>query len=101
MNSKVPRHRGWPVVDENGDFIWRFRLEPDSATSLILGDAFAELFRGQLDEMLKFIVLTYRGEPVRVDGFRFINDPDGNYPIWSTHESASPNRDDDSGGSEG
>ena len=76
--------RNWPAVDDRGDFIFRFRLEPDRTTPLIVDNAFAELFRSQLDEMLKLIVLTCQGQRVRVDGFRFINDPDRTHPIWST-----------------
>jgi hypothetical protein len=76
-----------PIVDENGDFIWRFRLEPERTKPVISEDAFAELFRSQLDEMLKLIVLTYRSQRVRVDGFYFINDSSRHYPIWSSHQS--------------
>ena len=78
--------KNWPVVDENGDYIFRFRLDMDNATPSILDDAFPELFRSQLDEMLKLVVLTWRGQRVRVDGFRFINDQSCTYPIWSSPE---------------
>lgn len=75
-----------PIVDENGDFIWRFRLEHGLTKPTITNDAFAELFRSQLDEMLKLSVFTYHGKRVRVDGFCFINDPDCQYPLWPTPE---------------
>lgn len=71
-----------PVVDENGDYIWRFRLDPGKDMSIIKDNAFADLFRSQLDEMLKVVVLTRGGEKVRVDGFYLINEPDRVYPIW-------------------
>jgi hypothetical protein len=83
MTSNNDSRRKWPIVDENGDFIWRFQLEPDRHTPLISDEAFAELFRSQLDEMLKLIVLTWRDKRVRIDGFRFINRPDHTYAIWA------------------
>lgn len=90
MTTRTAHRTNWPVVDENSDYIFRFRLEPDRATPLIPNDAFAELFRSQLDEMLKLIFLTWQGQCVRVDGFYFIHDPDCTYPIWSTLKDTPP-----------
>jgi hypothetical protein len=75
-----------PVVDENGDYIWRFSLSMGKDRSLIKDNAFVELFRSQLDEMLKIVVLTQGGKKVRVDGFYLINEPDHHYPIQSSLE---------------
>jgi hypothetical protein len=75
-----------PVVDENGDYIWRFSLSTGNVRSLIKGNAFVELFRSQLDEMLKVVVLTQGGKKVRVDGFYLINEPDHQYLIQSSLE---------------
>ncbi len=92
MTSKTGSSRNWPTVDENGDFIWRFQLKPNRHTPQISDDAFAELFRSQLDEMLKLIVLTWQEQRIRVDGFRFINHPDHTYPIWQKPEEISPDQ---------
>jgi len=75
-----------PVVDENGDYIWRFKLDAAKDRSLIRDNAFAELFRSQLDEMLKVVVLTQGGKKVRVDGFYLVSEPDRVYPIWEAGE---------------
>jgi len=75
-----------PVVDENGDYIWRFKLNTAKNRAVIADNAFAELFRSQLDEMLKVVVLTQNGRKVRVDGFYLINEPDRVYPIWAVDE---------------
>jgi hypothetical protein len=92
MTTQGDPSKNWPVVDENGDFIWRFHLDSNRAPALIPDHAFAELFRSQLDEVLKLIILTWKGQRVRVDGFRFIDDPDHTYPIWSSSENVSPDR---------
>ncbi|MBN1370142.1 MAG: hypothetical protein JW954_07910 [Dehalococcoidaceae bacterium] len=75
-----------PVVDENGDYIWRFKLDAGKNRRVIKDNTFAELFRSQLDEMLKVVVLTREGKKVRVDGFYLINEPDRVYPIWDGDE---------------
>jgi len=75
----------FPVVDNNGDYIWRFPLKAKhGCPSNKSNDAFVELFRSQLDEMLKFVILTQAGKKVRIDGFYLINQPDCKYPIWQT-----------------
>jgi hypothetical protein len=80
--------KDWPTVDDKGDYIWRFSLDPGSAAPQIAGDGFAELFRSQLDEMLKLVVLTYHGQRVRVDGFHFVHEPEIIHPIWSAGDEA-------------
>jgi|GEM_PF-1191881 len=75
-----------PVVDANGDYIWRFKLETGKNRAVIGDNAFAELFRSQLDEILKVVVLTRAGKKVSVDGFYLINEPDRVYPIWDGDE---------------
>ncbi len=81
MPEDIARNSSWPVTDENGDYIFRLSLTPEGTEPP--PNAFAELVRSQLDEMLKLIVLTYHGEAVRVDGFHFIHEPDSIRGIWS------------------
>jgi len=74
-----------PIVDENGDYIWRFPLNTRRESPSDKGNnAFIELFRSQLDEMLKLVVLTQGDKKVRVDGFYLINQPECKYKIWKT-----------------
>ncbi len=80
----------WPLVDEKGDFIWRFPLEPGRTAPTIPDDAFAELVRSQLDEMLKLVCLTWKGERIRVDGFYFVHQPTRVHPIWTRAQEDHP-----------
>jgi hypothetical protein len=75
----------WPVTDERGDYIFRFSLDPERHQPVLDG-ALAELMRSQLDELLKLVVLTYQGQRVRVDGFRFLSDAETTYRIWGEEQ---------------
>lgn len=71
----------FPVVDENGDYIWRFKLElaKDNDSS---EKGLTEFFRSQLNELLKVIILTEDGNRIRPNGFKFINDLQKEHKIW-------------------
>jgi hypothetical protein len=45
-------------------------------------DNFAEMIRQQLSALLNVVVFTQRGKDVRIDGFRFINEPDATFEIF-------------------
>ena len=49
-------------------------------------DAFVDLFRSQLQDLLKIVVLTKNGKRVRVDAFRFINDMEKEYKIFEDRQ---------------
>ena len=72
MKKKNPRN---PNVDENGDFMLRWRLDapPKRRQSK---DPFSDFIRDMLKELLDIVMLTYKGEDVKVDGFHFLNSMD-------------------------
>jgi hypothetical protein len=65
----------------DGDYIWRFRLD-DMSNERCNGDLTVEYIRRQLGELLNFVVLTYDGKKVKIDGFKFTKDLNMNYDIF-------------------
>jgi len=45
-------------------------------------DLTVEYIRRQLGELLNFVVLTYDGKKVKIDGFKFTKDLNMNYDIF-------------------
>jgi hypothetical protein len=82
-----------PVVDEHGDFIFRFSLDELPQAEPVYGDALTEMVREQLEALLDVVEVTRNGEPVAVDGFRFLNDPATVYRIFRTSTSHLPSDD--------
>lgn len=68
-------------VDENGDFIFRFKINPEE-TNPIKEQPFEELFENTLYEILKYVYFYQNGEMVEVDGFAFRNEEDKIYDIY-------------------
>ena len=64
-----------------GDYIWRFRLD-DMSNERCNEDLTVEYIRRQLGELLNFVVLTYDGKKVKIDGFKFTKDLNMNYDIF-------------------
>jgi len=75
-----------PPPDEeeaaDDDYVFRFRLDPSRADPRGYDDALLELIRGQLADLLDAVQLTYRGQLVKVDGFRLLQDPDTQYEVF-------------------
>lgn len=67
--------------EEGEDYVFRFRLDP-TAQEAGYDDPLLELIRGQLADLLDTVTLTDHGRPVRVDGFRLLQDPDAQYDIF-------------------
>jgi len=68
-------------VDANGDVVFRFALRPREP----VGDpeqALESFYRGQLQDLLRVVALTFRGERVMVDGFSFLSDTQTTMPLW-------------------
>ena len=65
----------------DGDYIWRFRLD-DMSNERCNEDLTVEYIRRQLGELLNFVVLTYDGKKVKIDGFKFTKDLNMNYDIF-------------------
>ena len=65
----------------DGDYIWRFHLD-DISNERVNEDLTVEYIRGQLEELLNFVVLTHDGKKVKIDGFKFIKNLNMNYDIF-------------------
>lgn len=73
--------RSLQEVDASGDVIFRFALrprEPGGPPERALED----YYRGQLQDLLRVVALTFRGERLLVDGFAFLNDTTTIAPLW-------------------
>lgn len=68
MKKKIPNLN----IDKNGDFILRWKLEdlPPKKSKDPVTDFIKDVFRDLLD----LIIPTYKGEDVRVDGFRLAHE---------------------------
>ena len=65
--------KNWnPNVDEKGDFILRWKLDVPKKKRR-RKDPFRDFTRDLLKELLDVVMLTYKGEDVKVDGFHFLN----------------------------
>jgi hypothetical protein len=71
-------------VAEPGDdeFVFRFRLDAAAVEAGAHPDPLVELVRGELADLLRCAVLTYRGKRVRVDGFQLLRDPETQHAIF-------------------
>lgn len=69
------------------DYKFRYRLEPENAErEKVYSDPLMELIRSQLEQLLNLVILTCRGEDVKVDGFRPLNNPEQTYHIFPARE---------------
>ncbi|MFA4844118.1 MAG: hypothetical protein WC632_04115 [Candidatus Margulisiibacteriota bacterium] len=64
-----------PNVDKDGDFILRWKLDLPKKKKRSK-DPFCDFTRDLLKELLDIVMLTYKGEDVKVDGFHFLNSVD-------------------------
>jgi len=75
------------MANENKDFVFRFKVDPENAGDTVYDDPLTELVRSQLEALLGVVVLTRNGEEVRgVDGFRFIKHLDRQYQVFPETE---------------
>ena len=61
-----------PNIDENDDFILRWKLDVPKKKHRDK-DPFTGFIKDMLKETLDIVMLTYKGEDVKVDGFHFLN----------------------------
>ena len=61
-------------VDKNGDYILRWKLDPPMKRNP-KRDPFSGFVNDLLKELLDVVVLTYKDEDIKVDGFHFLNSP--------------------------
>jgi hypothetical protein len=76
----------------SGEFVFRFRVDPSTLGDAVYGDPLLELIRGQLADLLDAVTLTDHGRPVRVTGFRLLQEPDREYEIFPQEDATSPPR---------
>jgi hypothetical protein len=60
-------------VDANGDVIFRFSLAPHPGHTQVEG--LEDYYRETLLELLRLVRLFSKGEPVIIDSFAFLNEP--------------------------
>lgn len=63
------------------EFVWRFRID-DKPLDPINPDPLLELMRVQWEELLKLCVPMCGDQPVKVDGFALLRDPDAVHPVF-------------------
>ena len=79
--DKTFRNAPLTEQDESGDVIFRFRLTQPSVPSNP-EQALENFFRGQIQDLLRVVGVTYKGQRLFVDGFHFLNDPETLFPLW-------------------
>lgn len=77
------------VADEHQDYVWRFKLSDDDA-ECVHADALTEMVRRELRALLGSVVLTHRGQDLKVTGFRFLGEPSEEYAIYPRQAPRSP-----------
>lgn len=63
------------------DYVFRFQLS--EVEEVYYKDRYTEMIRQQIVNLLDIVVLTQNGEECQVNGFKFHNDIDNNYIIWT------------------
>jgi hypothetical protein len=70
-------------IDEHGDAIFRFQLGTPIAGNEV---TLHEFYRAHLHEVLAVVRFYFRGNPVLVDSFAFLNEPYEIFPILPSDE---------------
>ncbi|MDA0161276.1 hypothetical protein OM076_13445 [Solirubrobacter ginsenosidimutans] len=69
----TPRRPPQPELDDRGDYIFHFAIDPRAAR----GDLdLREFYRAHLHDLLGVVRFYLDGKPVIVDSFAFLNDPE-------------------------
>jgi hypothetical protein len=72
-------------LDENGDVIFRFKLDPVASGE---PQSLREFYRQSLYDLLRVVRLYSRGTPLIVDSFAFLNEPHNRIPILDPTDAA-------------
>jgi len=74
--------------NDQRDEVFRYTLrdKDTSEADRMYEDKLVELFRRQIINLLNVVDLSYRGTPVKVDGFSFLSDRDETYPLYRKRE---------------
>jgi hypothetical protein len=74
------------IVDEhagNSDYEWHFKIRDDYAHDVTAADEIlTAMMRSQLKALLRCVILTNKGENLRVTGFRLLDEPEEEHPIY-------------------
>ena len=79
--ERAPALRG--ETDENAEAIFRFGLDIMAQPSR---DALAEVYRANISDLLKVVRFYFKGQPVIVDAFAFLNKPDEQIKILTAED---------------
>ena len=64
------------------EYEWHFKLDNEHEEDVSAADeALTAMVRSQLEALLKCVILTNKGENLRVTGFRLLDTPDQEHPI--------------------
>jgi hypothetical protein len=74
-------------VDENGDVIFRFKLRPAGTGGR---PTLTDVYRDDIRDLLKVVRFFFRGAPVIVDAFAFLNAPNEQIRILDGVDRPSP-----------
>jgi hypothetical protein len=89
LDMAAPGHKPTlQEVDDNGDFIFRFKLnlsEDDRGQTLV------EFYRETISDLLTIVRFYSKGKPVIVDSFAFHDAPQAQVPILAPRVPAPPN----------
>ena len=69
-------------MKEHDDYIFRFKIE-EVAEEVLYDHPTTEMIRSLFSALLDVVSLEYGGKEIKVDAFKFINDPEVSYGIWS------------------
>ena len=81
--SSDKKKKSCNVVDERGDYIFRFSVDVPGGEPLV-DEPLVDFVRCQLADLLKIVILTENGKKVRINGFRFLNDLEKEHKIWKS-----------------
>lgn len=73
------------VSQDHQDYVWHFKLSEDGERDA-QGDALTEMVRRELRALLGCVVLTHRGQNVKVTGFRFLGESNEEHAIHTEVE---------------
>jgi len=71
-------------MKKGANYIFRYPLKPQGDEGQ--HDPLREMIRSQLESLIKLLTLYYKGEEVKVDGFRLLNEREAVHPIFLPEE---------------
>lgn len=72
MNKEIFKKEIKKIVDEKGDYIFRFELFEKQIYYENSEDILVEVLKDIIKSIIEICVFTYKGEEVKIDGFKLI-----------------------------